>query len=152
MDLIHQLHFLRPSWLLALPLCWGLGLSGWRGGAVATADWARLIDPELLPGLRLAAGGGKGSLAPWPWLALAWTLAVLALAGPTWQRDATAAWRAPAAWVLVARPVALDGGDRPGAEPGHPRPLRHRRSARAPPTMPASAWWRSATRPSPSRR
>ncbi|HEY8907385.1 MAG TPA: VWA domain-containing protein, partial [Rhodoferax sp.] len=34
-------------------------------------------------------------------LALAWTLAVLALAGPSWQQDSAQAYRAPAAWVLV---------------------------------------------------
>jgi Ca-activated chloride channel family protein len=100
MDMIHPLHFLRPAWLLALPVIWGwvfwLARRQSRDG-----NWAMLIDPELLPGLRLAAGGAKDARSPWPWLALAWTLAVLALAGPAWEKDTTAAWRAPAAWVLV---------------------------------------------------
>src|SRR3546814_21164690 len=39
--------------------------------------------------------------APWPWLALAWSVALLALAGPSWQRDQTAAYRGSDAWVLV---------------------------------------------------
>jgi Ca-activated chloride channel family protein len=100
MDMIHSLHFLRPAWLLGLPVVWGwvfwLARRRSRDG-----NWAMLIDPELLPGLRLAAGSGKDAHSPWPWLALAWTLALLALAGPAWQKDTTAAWRAPAAWVLV---------------------------------------------------
>lgn len=102
MELIHKLHFLRPAWLLALPVLWGLVF--WLARRRARdGDWARLIDPELLPGLCLDAGAGKGlaSLSPWSWLALVWTLTVLALSGPAWERDATAAWRAPAAWVLV---------------------------------------------------
>lgn len=100
MDLIHQLHFLRPYWLLALPLVWGwvVWLARRRN---RDGNWAGLIDPELLSGLRLAADGGTAVRAPWPWLALAWTLAVLALAGPAWQHDSSAAWRAPAAWVAV---------------------------------------------------
>ncbi|ODV11516.1 MAG: hypothetical protein ABT22_09210 [Thiobacillus sp. SCN 64-317] len=99
MALMQSFHFLRPAWLLALPVFWGLAV--WlarrrgRGG-----DWARLIDPDLLPGLRLD-GGGKPGRSPWPWLALAWTLAALALAGPSWQRAPAAAYRGNAAWVLV---------------------------------------------------
>jgi Ca-activated chloride channel family protein len=100
MDVIHTLHFLRPAWLLGLPVVWGwvvwLARRRSRDG-----NWAMLIDPELLPGLRLAAGSGNDARSPWPWLALAWTLAVLALAGPAWQQDTTTAWRAPAAWVLL---------------------------------------------------
>jgi Ca-activated chloride channel family protein len=96
---LRDFHFLRPLWLPALPLVWATTL--WLARRRAhDGDWSRLIDRELLAGLRLdeAAGGGP---APWPWLLLAWTLAVLALAGPSWQRDEAAAYRAPAAWVLV---------------------------------------------------
>jgi Ca-activated chloride channel family protein len=97
--LIDAFHFLRPAWLLALPPLWALAwwLARRRGG---DGDWSRLIDPELLPDLRLAADGPR-AISPWPWLALAWTLAVLALAGPAWQHDAAPAWRAHGAWVLV---------------------------------------------------
>jgi Ca-activated chloride channel family protein len=100
MELIGAFHFLRPWWLLALPPLWGLvwWLARRRGG---DGDWVQLIDPELLPDLRLDTGAGLGTRSPWPWLALAWTVAVLALAGPAWERDAAPAWRAPGAWVLV---------------------------------------------------
>ena len=99
MALMQDVHFLRPAWLLALPLLWGLSISLARR-RTRDGDWTRLIDPELLPVLRLD-GGGKPGRAPWPWLALAWTLAVLALAGPSWQRAPAPAYRGNAAWVLV---------------------------------------------------
>ncbi|MGH8460284.1 MAG: vWA domain-containing protein [Stenotrophobium sp.] len=96
---LHAFHFLRPFWLAALLPLWGLAfwLSRRRRGE---GSWARVIDPDLFAALRLEAAGAKAS-SPWPWLALAWTLALLAMAGPSWQRDVSAAYRAPAAWVLV---------------------------------------------------
>lgn len=99
MALMQDFHFLRPAWLLALPLLWGLvlWLARRRG---RDGNWASLIDPELLPALRLD-GGGQPGRSPWPWLALAWTLAALALAGPSWQRAPSPAYRGNAAWVLV---------------------------------------------------
>lgn len=99
MMLPHDFHFLRPLWLWALPALWAIALwLGYRQGK--DGNWDRLIDADLLPSLRLAAAGRK-TASPWPWLALAWTLAVLALAGPSWQRDASAAFKAPSAWVVV---------------------------------------------------
>jgi Ca-activated chloride channel family protein len=92
------LHFLRPAWLLALPplLLLALWLRRRRGRDGA---WSALIEPQLLGQLRLGESRGGGS--PWLLVALVWTLAVLALAGPTWQHERTPAYRAPAAWVLV---------------------------------------------------
>jgi Ca-activated chloride channel family protein len=99
MALMQDVHFLRPAWLLTLPLLWGL--SFWLARRRSRdGNWASLIDPELLPALRLDSGGQPGR-SPWPWLALAWTLAALALAGPSWQRAPSPAYRGNAAWVLV---------------------------------------------------
>jgi Ca-activated chloride channel family protein len=103
---LQAFHFLRPGWLLALPVLWALVL--WLARQRSQhGNAAQFIDADLLPALRLntaqAAGTDTGApgMRPWPWLALAWTLAVLALAGPSWQQDKTAAYRAPAAWVVV---------------------------------------------------
>ncbi len=97
---LQAFHFLRPQWLLALPLLWAAAT--WLAHRRARdSDWAQLIDAELLAGLRLEGAADSSGRSPWPWLALAWTLALLALAGPSWQRDEAAAYRAPAAWVLV---------------------------------------------------
>ncbi|WP_291993065.1 VWA domain-containing protein [Candidatus Accumulibacter sp. ACC003] len=98
-DFVHALHFLRPQWLLALPLLWGMVL--WLARRQQQLrDWAGLIDPQLLPKLRLATAG-RAARSPWPWLALGWTLAAIALSGPSWQRLQTRAYDAPAAWVMV---------------------------------------------------
>lgn len=93
-------HFLHPLWLLALPplVALAVWLARRRGRDGA---WPRLLDGELLSLLRLSGGGAGRS--PWLLIGVIWTLAVLALAGPTWQRQITPAYRAPAAWV-----VALD--------------------------------------------
>lgn len=97
-------HFLRPWWLLALPVLWLL--IGWLARQRSQQlNASNFIDAELLPALRLdnpnSNGSGTSILSPWPWLALTWTIAVLALAGPSWQQDKTTAYRAPAAWVVV---------------------------------------------------
>ncbi len=96
---LQAFHFLRPQWLALVPLLWAVTL--WLARRrQQSRDWSRLIDPQLLPALRLEAGGPVG-MRPWPWLAVAWTLAAIALAGPSWQRLQTAAYRGSAAWVLV---------------------------------------------------
>jgi Ca-activated chloride channel family protein len=115
-------HFIRPAWLLAWPVL--LALVAWLAQRQSRqGQWSALVDASLLPLLRLsgAAAGAEGAApgddgaavrnrwaslrraarAPWPWLALAWSLAVLALAGPTWEREPSVAFHAPAAWVLV---------------------------------------------------
>ena len=94
-------HFLRPLWLLALPCLWAVVF--WLSRRHARKeDWSGVIDADLLPALQLEdLDPVDRSMRPWPWLALAWTLAVLALAGPSWQQDSVPAYRAPAAWVLV---------------------------------------------------
>lgn len=96
---INSLHFLRPFWLIALPLLWLLvyWLARRHKG---DGDWSSVIDAELLPSLRLDAASATG-MRPWPWLALLWSLAALALAGPSWERNQTAAYRAPADLVFV---------------------------------------------------
>ena len=93
-----QFHFLHPLWLAALPLV--ALLTAWLGWRRAPdGAWSRLVDSDLLPLLRLGEGG-RGS-SPWLLLGLLWTLSVLALAGPAWRHQRTAAFRVPAAWMIV---------------------------------------------------
>lgn len=91
-------HFLNPYWLLALPplVAFATWLARRRG---RDGPWPQLLDGELLALLRLSEGGAGRS--PWLLIGLVWTLAVLALAGPTWQRQITPAYRAPAAWIVA---------------------------------------------------
>lgn len=104
-------HFLQPYWLLALPLL--LGFAVWlarRHGR--DGSWPRILDGELLSLLRLSEGGAGRS--PWLLIGLIWTLAVLALAGPTWQRQITPAYRAPAAWIVALElSPSMDAADLP---------------------------------------
>jgi Ca-activated chloride channel homolog len=104
-----RFHFLHPDWLLALPplLALAVWLARRRG---RDGGWPRLIDGELIALLRVGEGGAGRS--PWPLFGLAWAVAVLALAGPTWQRQITPAYRAPAAWVVALQlSPSMDAAD-----------------------------------------
>lgn len=93
-------HFERPGWLIAVPLL--LALAIWLARRSAAGQgWSALVDAPLLEALRLPEPTAASRASPWPWLALAWTLAVLALAGPTWQREPAAASTTPDGWVMV---------------------------------------------------
>lgn len=106
-----EFHFLNPYWLLALPPL--VALAVWfarRRGR--DGPWPQLLDGELLALLRLSEGGAGRS--PWLLMGLVWTLAVLALAGPTWQRQITPAYRAPAAWIVALElSPSMDAADAP---------------------------------------
>lgn len=82
--MLHELHLLRPWWLLALLpmvlMLWRLLRSGGEGDA-----WRDLIDAHLLPSL-LTTDTTPGSRLPLWLLSAGWLLGVVALAGPTWQR------------------------------------------------------------------
>ncbi len=100
MDLnaLRELHFLRPLWLCALPpLLLGLVWLRWRQRR--SGAWTAVLDAELLQALRLP-GGAAGS-APWLLIGLAWSLCVVALAGPAWERLPGTGFRVPDAWVIV---------------------------------------------------
>lgn len=97
-----ELHFLRPLWWLAwLP---GLALivlvmRAQAGGGA----WRRVVDRALQPVMLIEAG----TVGPrrWPFVAavLAWTLGIVALAGPAWERLPVPVMRSQDALV-----VALD--------------------------------------------
>lgn len=80
-----ELHFLRPLWLLALLpallLTWVL----WRRrGDLA---WRNVIAPHLLPHLLAGNGETAGRFRPLHLLGAFWLVAVIAVAGPAWQRE-----------------------------------------------------------------
>lgn len=78
------LHWLRPGWLLLLPLLAWLLWRLWHRERRA-GRWELLLPPAFHPAL-LGARAGRGSRLPWIALGLAWLLALLALLGPSWQR------------------------------------------------------------------
>ncbi len=94
-----ELQLLRPLWLLALlPL--GLLLWYWRRHQGQGGHWQDICDPRLLPWL-LIRGGGRERRFPLLLGALAGTLAVLALAGPAWQRLEQPVFRDTSALVIA---------------------------------------------------
>lgn len=96
----HALHLVRPHalWaLLALPAIVLLWYWRRRRGTA----WHAAVDAHLLRHLLVA--GGQRAWSGLVLLLLGWTLAVLALAGPSWRQVAQPLWQSPAPLV-----VALD--------------------------------------------
>ncbi len=96
---LEAFHFLRPHWLLALtllaPLAWW-----WRRQRSEAGGWRSVCDPHLLPHL-LFPGSGGAAVAPFALLALGWSGACLAMAGPTWERLPQPAFGNPTRTVFV---------------------------------------------------
>ncbi len=96
-----EFHFLRPWWLALLPV--GLWL-GWRLTRAAgfTGKWRQFVDRALQP---YVLAGAEATLRERRFVliaaAIAWTLTVLALAGPTWERQPVPALRSDEALVVV---------------------------------------------------
>ncbi len=77
-------HFLRPMWLLALIPSVILVFIFWRMNENSSA-WDRAIDKELLPFL-LDASKSVAERTPLILLMTIWTLSIVALAGPVWEK------------------------------------------------------------------
>ncbi len=94
-------HFLRPWWLLALPLglwlIWQLTRSGNVGGR-----WRALVDEALQPFVLTGSSVAFKERHSAMFAAMsAWLVATLALAGPTWERLPVPAVRSGEALVVV---------------------------------------------------
>lgn len=100
--IMSEFHFLRPYWLLALlpllALAWRLNRREREIG-----DWRKVCDAALLPYILERGDGGSAGTWNGRLLALAAFLAILALAGPVWERLPAPAFRDESALV-----VALD--------------------------------------------
>lgn len=81
---LSQLHFLRPEWLLTLPVCAVVLWMLWRRFS-RNSQWEGQCDPALLKALLVGAGSGRQWI-PMAGLGLIWLLAIVALAGPTWYQ------------------------------------------------------------------
>ncbi len=85
---IQQLHFLRPAWLLLLLPAAFLLWSVYRRSD-STRKWRKVISPHLLQHLTLSESNESGRWRPVYMLGMAWLAGTLALAGPTWQMQAS---------------------------------------------------------------
>jgi Ca-activated chloride channel family protein len=82
--MLADFHLLRPWWLLALVPIVLLAIA-WARRRAGASNWERSVAPELLA--VLLEPGGRGGASRLGWLfAAGLALAVLGLAGPTWQR------------------------------------------------------------------
>ncbi|MCP4471880.1 MAG: VWA domain-containing protein [Gammaproteobacteria bacterium] len=99
--MIEQFHFLRPWWLLALvPLAAAIWLL--IQGRYDSGNWRSVIDPRLLP--HVLSGASRHARGSIRWvLATVAGLAIVALAGPTWEMRQQAVFDRQASLV-----VALD--------------------------------------------
>jgi len=99
--MIDQFHFLRPGWLLALIV---LGMVLWllRRRGYESGNWRAVIDARLLPHVLSADGGRSTNRLPWI-LGVVTMLAIIALAGPTWEKRQQSMYQQHSALV-----VALD--------------------------------------------
>ncbi len=93
-----QLHWLRPHWLwalLVLPLLW----AGWNARRKRESVWRGVVDPHLLP--HLLERGGAASRGFGVWTMIVYTLAVLALAGPSWRQVEQPLWQTRAPLMIA---------------------------------------------------
>lgn len=93
------LHFLRPAWLWALL---GLPLLAWwwRARRRRSSAWRDTVDAHLLPHLLDGRSGRRGRWAIGV-AALAYLLAVLALAGPSWRQTEQPLWQSRTPLVIA---------------------------------------------------
>lgn len=102
MTALGQFHFLRPEWLwLLIPatlLAWGL-----LRRDTHQAAWRQAMAPHLLSALQVEPGHGANRARTVVMLGLAWLTAILALAGPSWQRESTPFSEDQSALVIVLR-------------------------------------------------
>jgi len=84
---LSQFHFLRPWWLLGVPLAVFLHFR-LRQAYDAAAQWSGVIDVHLLKHLTVL-GGEQRRLRPFNLLTVVLILGSVALAGPAWERVLT---------------------------------------------------------------
>lgn len=92
-------HWLRPEWLLALPV---IAAFAWHSARrrLRPGSWQRVIDPALQPYV-LSRGGTKGIDWRWWLFTFGGTIATLALAGPAWERIEQPVYRSEQALVIA---------------------------------------------------
>lgn len=97
--LLENFHWLRPWWLMGLLPALLLPIYLWRQKRSAT-QWSSLVSPHLLPFLLDGKSGGVSAAHFWL-LGLAWILAVLALAGPAWEKRSLPLQQNQSALVVI---------------------------------------------------
>jgi Ca-activated chloride channel family protein len=97
--MLSDFHFLRPEWLLALPVVIAVSLALARR-RLGSGSWQAVVAAPLAPHVLSRSAVGRGD-SRWWLLGLGGVLAVLALAGPAWQRIDQPVFRSDQALVLA---------------------------------------------------
>lgn len=97
--LVNDFHFLRPLWLLALIPALLLVAYLWRINE-KVSSWDKAIDKDLLPFL-LDNTKTIAERTPLILLMMLWTIVIVALAGPVWQKIAQPVQERQDALVIV---------------------------------------------------
>ena len=97
--MIEQFHFLRPAWLILLPV---LLILLWQGfqRRNSSRSWQSVVDAQLLPHL-LAGKNTVRDNSLWLLAAIVAVLGIVALAGPVWDKLPQPIYRQQAALVIV---------------------------------------------------
>ena len=94
-----EFHFLRPEWLWALPaVIAGTLLLAYR--KLGPGSWQHVVAPALAPHV-LSRSAARAADSRWWLLGIGGVLAVLALAGPAWQRIDQPVFRSDQALVIA---------------------------------------------------
>ena len=97
--MLAEFHFLRPDWLWALPLVI-LAIALLAHRRLAAGSWQNVVSPALAPFV-LSHSQNKQGQYRWWLLGLGGVLAVMALAGPAWQRIEQPVFRSDQALVIA---------------------------------------------------
>lgn len=97
---ILSLHFIRPGWLIGLPLAL-IVPAAWRFYRRPSGDWNKVCDDHLLKWLSVGEQASKPGLKGSILAVLVLALSVLALSGPSWQQLPDTSYSARDSRVLV---------------------------------------------------
>jgi Ca-activated chloride channel family protein len=123
-------HWLRPAWLLLLPLLGWLLWQLWHRER-RSGRWEQLLPRAFQPWL-LSGGSQGNNRVPWLALGLAWLLCLAALLGPSWQlmEQSTQKRADPLVVMLELTPSMLAGDIAPSRLEQAKRKLRDLLDAR----------------------
>jgi len=97
--MLADFHWLRPEWLFAIPVLVVIAVLLARG-KLGSGNWQSVIDPELMPFV-LSRDPGRGTDYRWWLMGIGGVVALVAMAGPAWQRIEQPVFRAEQALVLA---------------------------------------------------
>ena len=97
--MLADFQWLRPEWLWALPLVALITFAMTRR-ELAPGNWQRIVDPALAPYVLSRSASGRHSYRWWL-MALGGIIAVLSLAGPSWNRVELPVFRSEQAMVIA---------------------------------------------------